>query len=58
MEKLDAYYTLSVHQKIGLKEAFMNDESFRNYRLLMALWNFKVAIEYFLTDDLSVIPTV
>ncbi len=45
------YADLTVHQKIGLKGAFTNDPTWSSYGAIMLLWNFKVAIEYFLKDD-------
>lgn len=50
------YKDLTIHQKIGLKGHFMDDPAYVNYKALMLLWNFRVAIEYFLTDDINVIP--
>lgn len=52
------YDELSIHQKIGLKGVFMNDQDLEIYRMVMVVWNFKVAIEFFLTGDYSVIPIV
>ena len=50
------YYNLTIHQKIGLKHAFRTDEAFKNYLIVWAVWDYKSAIDYFLTGDLSVIP--
>lgn len=47
------YSDLTIHQKIGLKGFFYNDEKFFQYKLIMITFNFKVAIEYFLNGDIN-----
>ncbi|MBN4061701.1 hypothetical protein JYU20_00705 [Bacteroidales bacterium AH-315-I05] len=49
------YNELTVHQKIGLKGYFREDPDFVNYRVVWILWNFKIAIEYFLLDDINIL---
>lgn len=61
------YADLTLHQRISLKGLFTSekerrdiglteDESFNCLRAVMVLWNFKIAIEYFLNGDVSSIP--
>lgn len=59
------YEQLTIHQKISLKGIFTSkkerrdigvrdsDEAFNGIHAIMILWNFKVAIEYYLTNDIN-----
>ena len=47
------YEDLTLNQRIGLKNEFINNPVCQNYRLVWIMWNFKVAVEYFLNDDIS-----
>jgi len=50
------YSDLTLDQKIGLKDEFQTNPVCTNYRAIMILWNFVIAIEYFLNDDISKLP--
>lgn len=49
------YSDLTIHQRVSLKGMFMTDESLGNYRMVMIMWNFKLAVEFFLNDDISIL---
>jgi len=61
------YEDLTLHQRISLKGLFTSEkerrdigltqtEPFNCLKALMLLWNFKIAIEYFLNNDINAIP--
>lgn len=58
------YEDLTLHQRISLKGLFTSEkerrdiglteqEGFNCLRAVMVLWNFKLAIEYFLNNDVN-----
>ena len=49
------YRDLTLDQKIGLKGEFQTNPDCVNYKVVMALWGFIPAIEFFLTDDFSIL---
>lgn len=49
------YTDLTLDQRISLKGVFETNPVCENYRAIMILWNFIVAVEYFLNDDISVL---
>ena len=51
------YSNLTLDQKIGLKGEFQTNPECVNYKMVMILWGFVTAIEYFLNDDISILQT-
>ena len=49
------YNELTVDQKISLKGEFEKNPKCENYKVIMIMWNFVIAIEYFLNDDISIL---
>ncbi len=49
------YTDLTIDQRIGLKGEFATNPECVNYKAVMALWGFVIAIEYFLNDDISIL---
>ena len=49
------YRDLTLDQKIGLKGEFQTNPECGMYKVVMALWNFVAAIEFFLSDDPSIL---
>ena len=61
------YENLTLHQRISLKGLFQsqkerrdigivgNDEAFKCLRAVQMLWNFKIAINYYLTNDINLL---
>lgn len=60
------YENLTLHQRISLKGLFTSEKERRDiglkdqepyncFKAIMVLWNFKLAIEYFLNNDVSVL---
>lgn len=60
------YEDLTLHQRISLKGLFTSEkerraigvtesESFNCLRAIMRLWNFKIAVEYFLNEDVNLL---
>ena len=47
------YEDLNIHQKIGLKGFFISDPKMKQYRLIWVVFNFKKAINYFLTGNVE-----
>jgi hypothetical protein len=47
------YTDLTLHQRISLKGYIETNPELRSYALVMVLWGFVKAIEYFLNDDLN-----
>ena len=50
------YEDLTIHQRIGLKGFIESDPNLVIYKAIWLLWNFKIAVEYFLNEDLNEIP--
>jgi hypothetical protein len=46
------YIDLTIDQRISLKGEFETSPIYTNYKAIMLLWNFVVAVEYFLNDDI------
>lgn len=61
MEKYKTYEDLTLNQKISLKGLFcsakerrdigIKDDNMNSYKLIMQLWDFKLAINYFLNPQ-------
>ncbi len=51
------YTDLTLDQRISLKGEFQVNPECINYRMVMLLWGFIEAVEYFLNDDLSILTT-
>jgi hypothetical protein len=49
---------LTLDQRIGLKGEFETNKECAPYKVIMKLWNFIIAVEYFLNDDLSILTPV
>lgn len=49
------YIDLMIDQKISLKGEFETNPICTNYKAIMLLWNFVVAVEFFLNDDISIL---
>lgn len=49
------YIDLTLHQRISLKGEFKTDPALEIYGIIMLLWDFVKAVEYFLNDDLSIL---
>ncbi|WP_089688618.1 hypothetical protein [Catalinimonas alkaloidigena] len=49
------YFDLNLHQRISLKGYFEQMPELEDYLLVMTLWGFIPAVNYFLSDDLSVL---
>ena len=49
------YTDLTIDQRISLKGIFKTDKEWAAYGAIMLLWNFKIAIEYFLNNDMSIL---
>lgn len=60
------YNEITLHQRISLKGIFtsakerrdigiLNPVPYEHLNVVMKLWNFKIAIEYFLTDDINLL---
>jgi len=49
------YKDLTLNQRISLKGIFETDALCYQYKAIMALWNFVIAIEYFLNEDTSIL---
>ncbi len=49
------YTDLTLDQRISLKGEFQVNPKCINYRMVMLLWGFIEAVEYFLNDDLSIL---
>jgi hypothetical protein len=52
------YSELTLNQKISLKGYFKTEPSLSHYYAIMMLWNFVIAVNFFLSDDdLSLLTT-
>ena len=49
------YTDLTLDQRIGLKGVFKTDPEFSQYGVIMLMWGFVKAVEYFLNDDISIL---
>ena len=49
------YKDLTLDQKISLKGEFETNPVCYQYKTIMLLWNFVKAVDYFLTDDISLL---
>ena len=49
------YEDLTIHQRISLKGIFKTDPKLTQYSVIMLLWNFKTAIEFFLNEDINLL---
>lgn len=49
-----SYEDLTLNQRISLKGVFVTDPMLGNYRALMIMWNFKIAINYFLDPNTEI----
>lgn len=49
------YTDLTLDQRISLKGLFFTDKDLVNYKAIFLLWNFILAVEYFLNDDINVL---
>ena len=49
------YKDLTLHQKISLKGEFFINPILYQYKAIMVLWDFKTAINVFLTNDLNLL---
>lgn len=49
------YKDLTLDQRISLKGCFYTEKGLERYSVVMKLWGFVKAIEYFLNDDLSIL---
>jgi len=49
------YIDLTLNQRISLKGEFETNPECKAYKLIMLLWNFVTAIEFFLNDDISIL---
>jgi len=55
VENLRTYESLTLDQRIGLKGEFETNPKCNIYATIQTLWNFKIAVEYFLNDDISIL---
>jgi len=49
------YIDLTLDQRISLKGEFKTNPKCINYKAVMVFWNFKIAVEYFLNDDITIL---
>lgn len=49
------YTDLTLNQRIGLKGFFQTEPGMERYHVIMVLWDFVKAVEYFLNDDPSIL---
>lgn len=49
------YTDLTIDQRIGLKGQFETNPKMVNYKVVWLLWDFIIAVEYFLNDDINVL---
>lgn len=49
------YTDLNINQRISLKGIFKTDKRADGYGLVMEVFNFKVAVEYFLNNDINIL---
>lgn len=49
------YKDLTLHQRISLKGLFFTESCLRPFIAVMRLWGFVKAIDYFLTDDITLL---
>lgn len=49
------YTDLTLDQRISLKGEFQINPELTNYKVVMVLWGFIEAVEYFLNDDLDLL---
>ena len=47
------YKDLTLNQRISLKGYFQTEKGLERYNVVMVIWGFVTAVEYFLNDDLS-----
>lgn len=47
------YEDLTLNQRIALKGFIETKPELQSYKLVWILWNFKMAVEYFLNDDIN-----
>lgn len=47
------YRDLTLDQRISLKGYFQSEKELHYYRLVSLFWNFVVAVEFFLNDDIN-----
>lgn len=47
------YSDLTINQRISLKGYFESDKTLLPYKAIWMLWNFKIAVEYFLNGDIN-----
>ena len=55
MKEIMKYSDLTLDQRISLKGEFETNPECTNYLLVLRLWDFVTAVEYFLNDDVSVL---
>lgn len=49
------YTDLTLNQRISLKGEFQTNPECVQYKAIMLLWNFVIAIEFFLNDDINIL---
>lgn len=54
-DRIMRYTDLTLNQRISLKGEFETNPECACYRAIMALWDFVIAIEFFLNDDISIL---
>ena len=54
-DRIMRYTDLTLHQRISLKGEFKTNSECACYGAIMALWDFVIAIEFFLNDDISIL---
>ena len=47
------YKDLTIDQRISLKGEFQTNPILVNYKAIMLFWNFIIAVDYFLSDDIT-----
>ena len=47
------YIDLTIDQRISLKGEFHTNPACQQYHMVMILWGFVAAVEYFLNDNIS-----
>jgi hypothetical protein len=51
------YEQLTIMQKIGLKGAIQTWPSLAHIKLIWVFWNFKIAVEYLLNEDINALAS-
>lgn len=54
-EYCEKYEDLTIHQRISLKGFFETDKTCAPFQAVKILWNFKVAVNFFLTNDINLL---